>query len=241
MERWKQRKRQGSQEGRQVQRRKGGNQGEGKGKGKKGQRLNEITEPPEEQWKGGCWEQRSDQSWNVEADAASWREDDWYTADSNSQASAALLLVNCDFRILVLPDTLNLFSLTDWILRSELSHLVLIQLHANCCSCQSPCCTWIFDSHRHCTALQTETCLDGTGKPMVIESRKINCRRPLMVVIEMTYCRTATTKFQFRYDNRAKDRFHANTWWMGSDDDDGATRERANKMLSKAFQEISEK
>ena len=29
-----------------------GNQGKGKGKGKKGQRLNEITEPPEEQWTG---------------------------------------------------------------------------------------------------------------------------------------------------------------------------------------------
>ena len=28
----------------------GGNHGTSKGKGKKGQRLNEITEPPEEQW-----------------------------------------------------------------------------------------------------------------------------------------------------------------------------------------------
>ena len=32
----------------------------GKGKGKKGQRLNEITEPPEEQWSGGSWEQWPD-------------------------------------------------------------------------------------------------------------------------------------------------------------------------------------
>ena len=31
----------------------GGSQGKGKGRGKKGQRLNEITEPPEEQWTGG--------------------------------------------------------------------------------------------------------------------------------------------------------------------------------------------
>ena len=36
---------------------RGGNQRKGKGKGKKGQRLNEITEPPEEQWTGGSWEQ----------------------------------------------------------------------------------------------------------------------------------------------------------------------------------------
>ena len=61
----------------------------GKGKGKKGQRLNEITETPEEQWTGGSWEQSSEESWNAEADVASWRDDDWYTADSNSQTSAA--------------------------------------------------------------------------------------------------------------------------------------------------------
>ena len=57
---------------------------EPKGRGKKGQRLNEITEPPEEQWTAGSWEQWSEQSWNTEADTASWRDDDWYTADSNS-------------------------------------------------------------------------------------------------------------------------------------------------------------
>ena len=48
-----------------------------------------ITEPPEEQWTGGSWEQWSEQSWNAEADTASWRDDDWYTADSTSQTSAA--------------------------------------------------------------------------------------------------------------------------------------------------------
>ena len=68
---------------------KGGNQGKGKGEGKKEQRLNEITEPPEEQWTGGSWEQWSEQSWNAEADAASWRDGDWSTADSNSQTLAA--------------------------------------------------------------------------------------------------------------------------------------------------------
>ena len=53
--------------------------GKGKGKGKKGQRLNEITEPPEKQWTGGSWEQ---------IDTTSWRDDDWHTADSGSQTSA---------------------------------------------------------------------------------------------------------------------------------------------------------
>ena len=146
---------------------------------------------------------------NAEADTASCREDDWYTADSNSQASAAaeefqhasfgeLRLSNFGF-----PITLNLFSLTDWILRSELSHLVLIPLHENCCSRQPPCCTWIFEPQRfsfgcvYCTAGRDKVyaqgkripcTLDGTGKPMVIESRKVNCRRPLMAVTEMTDC-----------------------------------------------------
>ena len=40
------------------------------------------------------------------------------------------LSVICDSRIWVLSNTLNLFSMTDWILHSELSHLVLIPLHA---------------------------------------------------------------------------------------------------------------
>ena len=68
--------------------------------------------------RGQSWEQWSDQSWQTDADSASWREaDDWYTAESSSQASAAaeeyfnmLLSVNCDFRILVLLVTSNLFS-----------------------------------------------------------------------------------------------------------------------------------
>ena len=47
---------------------KGGNQGTGKDKGKKGQRLNETTEHPEEQWTGGSWERWSEQSWHIEAD-----------------------------------------------------------------------------------------------------------------------------------------------------------------------------
>ena len=38
---------------------------------------------------GGSWEQWPEQSWSAEIDTASWRDDDWYTADSNSQTSAA--------------------------------------------------------------------------------------------------------------------------------------------------------
>ena len=44
---------------------------------------------PEEQWTGGSWEQWSEQSWNAEAGTASWRDDDWYSAESNSETSAA--------------------------------------------------------------------------------------------------------------------------------------------------------
>ena len=51
-----------AQKGGTVKGGKGGNQGNGKGKGKKGQRFNDITEPPEEQWTGGSWEQWSQPS-----------------------------------------------------------------------------------------------------------------------------------------------------------------------------------
>ena len=40
------------------------------------------------------------------------------------------LLAICDSRLWVLSHTLNLFCMTDWNLRSELSHLVLMPLHA---------------------------------------------------------------------------------------------------------------
>ena len=57
------------------------------------------------------------------------------------------LSVICDSRIWVVSNTLNLFSMTDWILHSELSHLVFLPLQ-NCCSCQSPCSTRIFGPQR---------------------------------------------------------------------------------------------
>ena len=80
----------GTQKGGKFRGGKGGNHGKGKGRGKKGQGLNEITESPVEQWTEGFWEQWTEQSWNAEADTASWRDDDWYTTDSNSQTSAAV-------------------------------------------------------------------------------------------------------------------------------------------------------
>ena len=78
----------GTQKGAKFKGGKGGNLGKGRGKGKKGRRLNEIKDRQEEQWTGGSWEQWSEQSWNAEADTARWREDDWYTADSNSRIPA---------------------------------------------------------------------------------------------------------------------------------------------------------
>ena len=110
--------------------------GKGKGGGKKGQRLNEINEPAEEHWTGGSWEQWSEQSWNTEADTASWRDDDRYTADSNSQTSAAAeefqhaSVVDLRLSNLGSSNTSNRTNMTDWILDCELSHLVLISKHA---------------------------------------------------------------------------------------------------------------
>ena len=74
---------------------KGGALGKGQGEGKKGQH-------PQEQWTSGSWERWSDQSWQTDADNVSWRQDDRYTAEWSSRASAAAeefhhASVNCDF------------------------------------------------------------------------------------------------------------------------------------------------
>ena len=101
------------------------------------------------------------------------------------------LSVICDSLIWVSSNTSNLFNMTDWILHSELSHLVSIPLHVKLLflpitlqhvdiwSTKIP----YLDVR---TALQAETkymtkgrilcTLCGTGKPMTIESRKVNCR-----------------------------------------------------------------
>ena len=50
---------------------KGGTQGKGKVKGKKGRRLNELRELPEEQWASGSWEQWSEELWQTDVDSVS--------------------------------------------------------------------------------------------------------------------------------------------------------------------------
>ena len=70
------------------------------------------------------------------------------------------LSVICDSRIWLLSNTLNLFSMTDWILHSELSQLVLIsRCMQNCLdSCQSPCSTWISGPQRLFTWMCVQHC-----------------------------------------------------------------------------------
>ena len=101
------------------------------------------------------------------------------------------------------------------------------------------CSTWIFGPQRFTTCAYSTAgrdkvydqgkrilcTLHGTGKPMATESRKVNCRRPLIAVTGLFW--TAKTRFQFFFffENRAKDRVHADTWWMGSDHEVGATGE----------------
>ena len=81
----------GTQRSGKSKRRKGGTQGKGKGKGKNrttSQRNHRTSRRT--QWISGCWAQWSDQSWQTGAGSGSWREaDDWCTAESSSQASAA--------------------------------------------------------------------------------------------------------------------------------------------------------
>ena len=107
-----------------------------KGKAKQGQRLNEITDTPEEEWTGGYWKQWSDQSWHAEADTSSWREDDWYEADSSFQASAAAeefqRASSGELRqsIFGFAQHTESFQLVQMNSSREPSHLVLILKHA---------------------------------------------------------------------------------------------------------------
>ena len=70
--------------------RKGETQGKGKVKGKKGQRLNELREPPEEQWASGSWEQWSEQSWPTEAGSVSWREKQMYGLEARESCAPSM-------------------------------------------------------------------------------------------------------------------------------------------------------
>ena len=161
-----------------------------------------------------------------------------------------LLSVNCDFRVMVQPNTLNVFSLTDWIIRSEHAKLVLLPI------------TLLHVDNRFTKILyldvrtQAETVYDpgkrifctlgGTGKPMVIETRKVKCRRPLMAVIEMTDCGRwvcfGPQRQGFSVDSRKGQKIDF-TPTLGEWDLTMTLEppERRNKKLNKAFQEISAK
>ena len=89
--------------------------------------------------------------------------------------------------------------------------------------------------------------LDGTGKPMAIESRKVNCRRPLMAVTETTdrgrWASSGPQRQGFSFDPRGRGKrsyFTATLggWYLTMTLD---PPERANKMLNTAIQEISAK
>ena len=168
------------------------------------------------------------------------------------------LSVICATQIWVLSNTLNLFNLTDWILHSELAHLVLI-LHAKLlflpitlqylgiwstkdsllgCAYSTAGRDKVYDQGKRilCT-------LDETGKPEAIESRKVNCRRPLMAVTEMTDCGRWVCFGQQRqgcsFDPRTGQKIEFTPTPGGWD----LTMkleppERANKILNKAIQEI---
>ena len=114
------------------------------------------------------------------------------------------LSVMCDSRIWVTSKTSNLFNMNDWILRGELSHLVLIPLHAKLLflpitlqhvgiwSTKTP-------------SLDVRTALQAETKCMIIErvscaplmrqesqrpsrAEKSTVDSPLMAVTEMTDC-----------------------------------------------------
>ena len=88
--------------------------------------------------------------------------------------------------------------------------------------------------------------LARSGKPIVIESRKVNCRRPVMAVTEMTDCGRwvcfGAQRQGFSFDPRT---------WQNNDftPTPGGwdltmtfeTPERANKVLNKAILEIGAK
>ena len=160
---------------------------------------------------GVPWERWPAQSWSAETDTASWRDDDWYTTDSNSQTSAAAAE---EFQSASVGD-LRLWNL-GYVKRIEsfqhdrldpLQRSITFGIDTAACKTVVPTnhpatrgylvhkdsllgCAYstagrdkVYDQGKRilCT-------LDETGEPMAIESRKVDCRRPLMAVTEMTDC-----------------------------------------------------
>ena len=247
---------------------KGVNHGNGKGRGEKGQRLNEITEPPEEQWTGGSLEQWPEQSWSAETDTASWRDDDWYIADSNSLTSAAAEEFQRasvgDLRLSNLGFVKHIESFQhDRLDPSQRTFTFGVDTAA--CKTVVPAghpaareylfhkdsllgCAYstaggdkVYDQGKRilCT-------LDETGKPMAIESTKVDCQRPMMAVTEMTDCGRwvcfGPQRQGFSFDLRRGKKIEFTPTPGGWD----LTMkleppERGNKILNKAIQEISAK
>ena len=141
--------------------------------------------------------------------SASWREaGDWYTAESSSQASqAAEEFQHASFGELRLsifgfasrieafqPDRLGPShrTITSGIIPRHAKTVVPVNhpaargymIHKDSslgCACSTAGKDKVYDQSKRilCT-------LNAPGKPMVIESRKVNCGRPLMAVTEMT-------------------------------------------------------
>ena len=203
------------------------------GKEKVKARRDNVSTPPEEQWTGGSWEQwlaqtwsaendtaswRDDdwytadsaQTWSAENDTASWRDDDWYTADSNSQTSAATeecqraCVGDLRHSNLGCVKHVESFQHDRW---GPSQRTITLGIDTAACKTVVPTnhpatrgylvhkdsllgCAYstagrdkVYDQGKRnlCT-------LDETGKPMAIERRKVDCRRPLMAVTEMTDC-----------------------------------------------------
>ena len=172
------------------------------------------------------------------------------------------LSVICDSRIWVMSNTSNLFNVTDWILHCELSHLVLIPQNAKtvvptnhhaarwCSVHKDPLlgCAYstagrdkVYDQGKRilCT-------LDETGKPMAMESRKVDCRRFLMAVTEMTDCGRWVCFGQQRQGFSVHPRTGQKIEFTSTPGRCDLTMkleppERANKIMNKAIQEITAK
>ena len=155
-------------------------------------------------------EQWSEQSWNTEAGTASWRDDDWYAADSNSQTSAAAEEFQHasvgDLRLSNLGFVKHIESCQHDRLDSS-QRTITFGIDTAACKTVVPAnhpaargyvvhkdsllgCAYstagrdkVYDQ-----GMRILCTLDETGKPMAIDSRKVNCRRPLMAVAEMTDC-----------------------------------------------------
>ena len=115
----------------------------------KERRDNVSTKSQNHQWTGGSWERWPEQSWSAEIDTASWRDHDWYTADSNSQTSAAAE----EFQRAPAGD-LRLSNL------GYVKHIIWFRYRSmqNCCSYYSPCNTWVIGPQRFTTGMCVQHC-----------------------------------------------------------------------------------